>query len=149
MRDDPVQAVPDALRVGCRAALGGGRQTECRGDDAVPAAEDVAPLLLAQGGERRLDQLAHDVERDLLLLLAAACEQHGAATVGRVPAGLAEQGGLAYAARPCEGQHASAAGGRTGVRDTEEFVHRAMDRQNFGFPFEEGRGGPPSRFRDM
>ncbi|MFF8610459.1 hypothetical protein ACF06X_31610 [Streptomyces sp. NPDC015346] len=76
------------------------------------------------------------MERHLLLLLAAAGEQHGAAPLGGVPAGFGQQGGLADAGRSGEGHHTPAAGDRTGDGGAAEIVHRAVDGENLGFPFE-------------
>ncbi|GHD65008.1 hypothetical protein GCM10010336_24270 [Streptomyces goshikiensis] len=136
MGDDPVQTVAHALRVGRGEALGSRGQPQRRGDDAVPGAEDVAAFILGHGGERGLDELAHHMERDLPLLLAATGEQHGAVAFRGMPSGLGEQGGLADAGRSREGQNAAAAGGLAAVRGAAQIVHRPVDRQNLGFPFE-------------
>ncbi|GAA1010521.1 hypothetical protein [Streptomyces thermogriseus] len=63
--------------------------------DLVPPAEDLTALGLGAGREDGLQQPAHDVEGDAVLLLAAAGEQHGAAAGGGHAPDLGQHGRLA------------------------------------------------------
>ncbi|GAA4890166.1 hypothetical protein GCM10023237_04680 [Streptomyces coeruleoprunus] len=128
VRDDPVEAVAHTLRVGRGAVLRPG-QADGGCHDAVPAAQDLAPLLLAQGGEERLDELAHHMERHLLLLLAAAGEQHRAAAVRRVAAEFAEQGGLAEPGGAREGEHPAVPHSGAVPRHTAQVVQGTADSE--------------------
>lgn len=94
MGEDPVEPVAQALRVG-RRTLHGGAEPEGGADDVIPGAEAFAQFGVGGVGQLRLEELPGDVERDPLLLVAAAGGQHGAATGGGAPADLGEQGGLA------------------------------------------------------
>ncbi len=135
--DQPVQAVAHALRIG-RAAAPGDHQAHGGRDDVVPAAQDSAVLLLAGGREHGLEELPYDVERGALFVLAAARRHHGAATVGGSAAHLAEQRGLAEAARPGEGDHSAGAGaGRIAGVGSAQIGQRVVDRREFGLPLQQ------------
>nr|WP_051817328.1 hypothetical protein [Kitasatospora sp. NRRL B-11411] len=103
--DDEVQAVADALRVDPLDLVGRRGQSDGRGDDVVPAAEDLLDLGLGQVAEHRQEQLAQHPERLPALPLVAAGEQHGRVLAGAGdPADLFQHGGLADAGRSGEDQ---------------------------------------------
>ncbi len=152
--EDPVEAVAQALGVG-RGALFGGAESEGGADDGVPAPEGGAQLLFGGAGELGLDELAGDVEGLALLLFAAAGGEDGAGAGVGAAAQFGEQGGLAEAGGPGEGQQ-GAAGVRPG---TGELVQGLVDDGEFGIAFDHGapyarpvvRHGwyPPGLFREI
>lgn len=102
--DDPVQTVPDALRV-----RGGGtgllsEQTNGRAGDLVPPAEYLATLGLGAGSEDGLQQLAYDMEGDGMLLLAASGRQYSAAAGSGDAPDLGQHGRLAQPGGSAEEQ---------------------------------------------
>ncbi|AGP60052.1 hypothetical protein M271_43395 [Streptomyces rapamycinicus NRRL 5491] len=133
----PVEAVADALWIGC-AAVARDHQADRGRDDLVPAAEDPAVLVLAALREHRLEELAHHMEGRALFVLAAAGPEHGAAAGGGPSARLAEHRGLAGAAGPLEGDHSAAAGlgPVSGIR-TAQFGQRGVHRAQLPLPLQQ------------
>ncbi len=132
----PVQAVAYPGRVG-HAAARVRHQAEGRGDDVVPAAQDGARGGLVVRGQDGLHELAYDVERHAVLLLAAACGEHGAAVRGGAGADLAEQCGLAHAGGCGEGEQTAAPGGGGAAARAAEPVQGRLQGFEFGVPFEQ------------
>lgn len=150
MGEDPVEAVAQTLGVGGCAGL---RDAEAQGgaDDGVPTAQGGADFGVGRAGELGLDELAGDVEGDLLLLVAAACGQDGAALFRRAAADFGEECGLAEAGVTREGEE-RAAGAERGADDTVaqsgQLAQRLVGGGQFGLPLQEpapGHGAPPAR----
>lgn len=100
--EHPVQSVAQPLGVGGGALRGA--QPQRRAHDAVPTAQCRPQIRLGGAGQQRLQELPCDVEGDLLLLVAAARGQHGAAAVRGPGPYLGEQGRLAQPGGPGERQ---------------------------------------------
>jgi hypothetical protein len=126
-----------ALRVG-DAVAGAGDQAHRGGDDVVPTAQQLAVFLLGRRRQERLDELAYDVERHALFLLAAPRVEHRvAAASGRSAADLGEQGGLAHARRRGEGEQPAGAGcGRSRGR-CREIGQQRVHRGELGVAFQQ------------
>lgn len=137
--EHPVEAVAQTLLVG-RGALGGRAQAEGGADDVVPTAQRGTEIGVGRAGELRLQQLAGDVEGDPLFLVAASRGEHGAALGGGAAAHFGEEGGLADAGPPREGEEgtARAVPRLTAVRaQTGQFTQRLVHGGEFTLPLEE------------
>ncbi len=118
--EDVVQAVPDALRVDGDRLAARTEQSDGGADGVVPVAEDLVALGLGEPAEYGLEQLAQDVVRLGVLLLAAPGEEHGAALPGvGAPADLVQQRRLAHAGVAGEDQQLADLGAAGGELTTQ------------------------------
>ncbi|WP_344533952.1 hypothetical protein [Streptomyces albiaxialis] len=133
------QSSPSRTPCGSGLPPVGGDQADGRGDDVVPAAEDLAVLLVVRRREDGLDELADDVEGGLLLLFAAARVQNGAVVGGGAGACLAEEGGLARAGRSGEGDDAAGPYARGGAGLAAQLGQPPLDGGEFRVPLQQCR----------
>ena len=97
VRRQPVQAVEDAEE---RVRAGRERRARERRREGRRPREQLGSLRLARPRQRRLEQLADDPEREVVLELGRAGREDGEPAVGRRAPGLCEQARLADAGRP-------------------------------------------------
>lgn len=139
MRENPVKAVAQTLRVGRGARLRGA-QAECGADDGVPTSEPQTECGVGGAGELRLDELTGDMEGDALFLVAASRGEHGAALCGSAAADLGQEGCLTEARVAGKGEQCAArALGRFRVlrMEADQLAQCFVNSGQFGFALEE------------
>ena len=134
-RGQPVQAVQQREQLAARRLRAGRRlrAQQLRGDPGgaleQPAARDERV-----GGDERLEELAHDAEREVALQRAAAGGEDAHAALGRELLGALQQRALADAGRALDERDAARPGARR--------IEQRRQRGDLGFALQELAPGP-------